>query len=101
MKWLLGQRLRYYCVTQMQIRKIYNLINDDNALIYHAEIVIGNQRILMTDDTGNTVPKGNTVSLALTFETADEVKAAYGKYQRDVQLSIQCRVHPIVPALFH
>lgn len=49
----------------------------DNDLVYHAEIIIGNQRIMMTDDTGNTAPKGNMVSLVLTFETVDEVKAAY------------------------
>ncbi len=49
----------------------------DNSFVYHAEIIIGNQRIMMTDDTSNAAPKGNTVSLVLTFETADEVKAAY------------------------
>lgn len=49
----------------------------DNDLVYHAEIIIGNQRIMMTDDTSSTEPKGNTVSLVLTFETVDEVKVAY------------------------
>jgi len=64
--------------------------NDDNALVYHAEILIGNQRILMTDDTGNTVPKGNTVSLVLTFETAHEVKAAYEKISKGCEI-----IHPM------
>ncbi|WP_250228884.1 VOC family protein [Anaeropeptidivorans aminofermentans] len=44
----------------------------------------------MTDDTGNTVPKGNTVSLVLTFETAHEVKAAYEKISKGYEI-----IHPM------
>ncbi|MGF7146142.1 PhnB protein [Anaerotaenia torta] len=62
----------------------------DNNLVYHAEIIIGNQRIMMTDDTGNAAPEGNTVSLVLTFETADEVKAAYEIVSRGCKI-----IHPM------
>lgn len=64
--------------------------DDENSFVYHAETIIGNQRIMMTDDTSNAAPKGNTVSLVLTFETADEVKAAYEI------VSIGCKIiHPM------
>lgn len=52
--------------------------NADQDLVYHAELMIGKQRIMMSD-TSDTMPAGNLVSLVLTFETADEVKAAYEK----------------------
>lgn len=50
----------------------------DSDFVYHAELMIGNQRIMMSD-TSAALPAGNLVSLVLTFETADEVKAAFEK----------------------
>jgi len=54
-------------------------ISNDNVkdLVYHAEIFIGNQRIMLSDLLDSTLPKGSTLSLVITFETADEVKTAY------------------------
>lgn len=55
----------------------YRASEHEQDLVYHAEIMIGNQQIMMTDDADTTAPKGNAISLVLTFDTADEVKAAY------------------------
>lgn len=50
---------------------------DEADFVYHAVISIGGQRIMMTDDLSDFPPKGNTLSLLLTFDTPDQVKAAY------------------------
>lgn len=55
----------------------YQASQDEADLVYHAEIKIGQQRILMTDDIQSSLPKGNTISLIITFETSDEVKKAF------------------------
>ena len=53
--------------------------NDDiKDCVYHAEIMIGNQRIMLSDNVGHDLSKGNSLSLVITFETVDNVKAAYG-----------------------
>lgn len=49
----------------------------DKDLVYHAEVVIGTQRIMLSDITDDAIPKGNSLSLVITFETANDVKAAY------------------------
>ena len=49
----------------------------DKDLVYHAEISIGEQRIMLSDMTDDTIPKGNSISLVITFETAKDVKKAY------------------------
>lgn len=51
--------------------------NGENDLVYHAEVTIGDQRVMMTDDVDDKAPGGNSVSLVLTFDTADEVRTAY------------------------
>lgn len=50
---------------------------DEIDFVYHAEIMIGNQRIMMTDDLSAFPPKGNTSSLVITFDTLEEVKKAF------------------------
>lgn len=45
--------------------------------VYHAVLMLGTQRILMTDDTEDHPPKGNTLSLVLTYDTKEEVMAAF------------------------
>ncbi|NLG90064.1 MAG: VOC family protein [Clostridiaceae bacterium] len=46
--------------------------------VYHAEIMIGETRIMMSDITDNKDhTPGNSLSLVVTFDTADEVKKAY------------------------
>ena len=49
----------------------------DKDLVYHAEMFIGNQRIMLSDSIDTTLSSGNTLSLVMTFESADEVKTAY------------------------
>lgn len=46
--------------------------------VYHAEIMIGENRIMMSDIIENKehIP-GNSLSLVVTFDSADEVKEAY------------------------
>jgi len=46
--------------------------------VYHAEIMIGETRIMMSDITESKEhTPGNSLSLVVTFDTADEVKKAY------------------------
>ena len=55
-------------------------VNQDPSrkdLVYHAEIYIGRQRIMMTDSPVGASPGGNLLSLVVTFETAEDVKSAY------------------------
>jgi len=50
---------------------------DEKELIYHAQMQIGNQRIILCDNLFTDLPRGHTIYPVITFETADEVKAAY------------------------
>jgi PhnB protein len=50
---------------------------DGKDLIYHAQMMIGSQRILLCDNLFNDLPRGHSVYPVITFKTADEVKAAY------------------------
>jgi len=50
---------------------------DDQNLIYHAQLMIGNQRILLCDNLFNELPRGHSVYPVITFQTANEVQAAY------------------------
>ena len=49
----------------------------DSNLIYHAQMMIGGQRILLCDNLFNDSPRGHSVYPVTIFKTADEVKAAY------------------------
>jgi len=51
--------------------------DDDKNLIYHAQLMIGNQRILLCDNLFNDLPRGHSVYPVITFKTAAEVRAAY------------------------
>lgn len=46
-------------------------------LIYHAELMIGNQRIMMCDNMDVDLVNSTSLSLTVTFDTSDEVKKAY------------------------
>lgn len=45
--------------------------------IYHAELFIGNQRIMMCDNMDVDLSNSTSLSLTMTFDTSDEVKEAY------------------------
>ena len=53
-------------------------LNSEQAnYIYHAELFIDNQRIMMCDNMDVDLNKNTSLSLTMTFETSDEVKKAY------------------------
>ncbi|MCL2839702.1 MAG: VOC family protein [Defluviitaleaceae bacterium] len=52
-------------------------VEDTKDLVYHAQIMIGSQRILLCDNLFNDLPRGHSVYPVITFKTVDEVKAAY------------------------
>ncbi|WMJ87434.1 VOC family protein [Anaerocolumna sp. MB42-C2] len=45
--------------------------------IYHSELLIGNQRIMMCDNMDVDLVKSTSLSLTVTFDTSTEVKNAY------------------------
>lgn len=50
--------------------------------VYHAEIMLGRSRIMMSDITEeNKHTSGNSLSLVVTFDTSDEVKKAYDYFK--------------------
>jgi len=52
--------------------------------VYHAEIMIGETRIMMSDITEkNEHIPGNSLSLVVTFDTADEVEKAFSLLNGD------------------
>ena len=52
--------------------------------VYHAEIMIGETRIMMSDITEkNEHIPGNSLSLVVTFDTADEVEKAFSLLKDD------------------
>jgi len=55
----------------------YNEANGDGDLIFHAQMMIGGRRILMCDNLFNTLPRGHSVGLVVTFKDAEDVKAAF------------------------
>ena len=50
---------------------------DDKNLIYHAQMTIGDRRIILCDNLFNNLPRGHSIYPVMTFKNADEVKAAY------------------------
>ncbi len=53
--------------------------------IYHAEIFIDNQRIMMCDNMDVELIKNTALSLTVIFDTKDEVKKAYDILKEDSQ----------------
>jgi PhnB protein len=49
----------------------------DANLVYHAQLIIGNRRILLCDNLFNDLPRGHSVYPVIMVKTADEVKSAY------------------------
>ena len=52
----------------------------DPDCIYHAELMIGPQRIMLSDHAGD-IPPGSPISLVLLFDTAQEAQQAYAALQ--------------------
>lgn len=49
----------------------------DADLVFHAQMMVGNQRVLLCDNLFNDLPRGHSAYPVMTFKTAGEVKAAY------------------------
>ena len=46
-------------------------------LIYHAQLMIGNQKLLLCDSLKENFSKDGYIHLVITFDTEDEVKTAF------------------------
>lgn len=62
------------------------LTEEQSKYIYHAEIYIGQQRIMLSDIIEFDVVEGTAVSLTVTFDTADEVRKAFAVLQEDSKI---------------
>lgn len=65
------------------------LTTEQENYIYHAELFIGDQRIMMCDNMDVNLVKGTALSLTVTFDTKDEVKQAYEVLQEDSETIYQ------------
>lgn len=59
------------------------LAPEQERYIYHAELFIGNQRIMMCDNMDVSLAKSTALSLTVTFDTMGEVKQAYEVLRRN------------------
>jgi len=55
----------------------YLLTDEQARKIYHAEIRICGQRVMLSDDLEQEVKRGTSLSLTVVFESPEQVKAAY------------------------
>ena len=53
------------------------LTNDQKKMVYHAQMLIGTQRIMFADIIEFDLSKGTSLFLTITFEDAASVKRAY------------------------
>lgn len=59
-------------------------LNSEQAnYIYHAELFIGNQRIMMCDNMDVDLKQSTSLSLTVTFDTSEEVRGAYEVLKND------------------
>jgi PhnB protein len=74
-----GRRLEFLRYTDADPRDIdEKSSNAKGARIYHCEMVIGQQRLFLSDhDHEDDLPYGMNVSLLISFDSAEEVQEAY------------------------
>jgi PhnB protein len=53
------------------------LTDDQKKMVYHAQMLIGTQRIMFADIIEFDLSTGTSLSLTITFEDAESVKGAY------------------------
>ena len=70
-----GCLLRYSDANKSDWDKI--LTPEQENYIYHAELFIGGQRVMMCDNLDVSLVKSTALSLTITFDTKEEVKQAY------------------------
>lgn len=71
-----GCLLRYSDADSRDWKKELTL--EQTNYIYHAELFIGDQRIMMCDNLDLEFEQSTSLSLTITFDTKEEVKKAYG-----------------------
>lgn len=55
---------------------IERLSDKEKNYVYHAEMIIANQRFFFSDSM-NEIPRGQSISIVVTFDCNDDVKDAY------------------------
>ena len=78
-----GSLLRYSDANKSDWDK--KLSPEQEKYIYHAELFIGDQRIMLCDNLDVNLVKSTALSLTITFDTKEEVKRAYEILQEDSQ----------------
>jgi len=63
-------------------KDLHNEMSDSGTeanknLIYHAQLKIGNQKLLLCDTVASNFSKNGSIHLAVTFDTAEQVKTAF------------------------
>ena len=71
----IGSLLRYSDANQADWDR--ELTSEQEDYIYHAELFLGDQRMMMCDNLDVDLVNGTALSLTVTFDTRDEVKRAY------------------------
>ena len=67
------------------------LNENEKNYIYHAEMKIGNQRIMFSDVMTFKVIHGNSIFLTITFETKEEVENAFNILKENGEILIPLR----------
>ena len=83
----LGCLLRYSDANKSDWNK--KLTPEQENYIYHVELFIGEQRIMMCDNMDVDLVKSTALSLTVTFDTKDEVKQAYNILREDSETIYQ------------
>lgn len=59
---------------------------DEKAYVYHAEMRIGNQRIMMCDNFDVPYQPSASLSLTVTMDTKEDVMRAFERMQKDCRI---------------
>ncbi|WP_199624795.1 VOC family protein [Paenibacillus alkalitolerans] len=68
--------IMYYRDADPEDTSIESLSDEEKNYVYHAEMMIGTQRFMFSDHI-NEIPKGQNISIVITFEYPSEVENAY------------------------
>ena len=71
----IGCMLRYEEAKKEDFDKV--ITEEEKQYIYHAELFIGNQRIMMCDNMDVPFQTSYAMCLTITFDTVEEVQEAY------------------------
>lgn len=66
-----------------------HMTDEEKNFVYHAEMTIGGQRFMFSDSMDD-IPHGQNISIVITFDTAEEVKHAFGVLREGCSV-----IHPL------